>query len=83
MPAPQSASLTHPPAEHEFDTAAAAALMRPYPDGRLAATPVGRLVNNVRNEGPDLIRPAAPGADLPPKPEPRAPAADKRQGSLF
>jgi putative SOS response-associated peptidase YedK len=77
--------LTHPPAAREYDTAAAGALMRPYPDGFLVATPVGRLVNNVRNDGPDLIRRAAPGAALPPRPAKPADAepADTPQGSLF
>jgi hypothetical protein len=80
--------LTAAPGGDETDTAAAAALMRPYPDGALVAMPVGRLVNNVRNDGPDLIRRAAPGAELPPKPagpeaeKPKA-AGDSRQGSLF
>lgn len=75
--------LTHPPAAHERDTAAAAALMRPFADGALVATPVGRLVNNVRNDGPDLIRRAEPGGALPPQPEQRAARADSRQGRLF
>jgi putative SOS response-associated peptidase YedK len=86
-PADHATWLAHAPRGREHDTAAATALMRPYPDGFLVATPVGRLVNNVRNDGTDLIRLAEPGADLPPKPEkPRAAAdktADSRQGSLF
>ena len=88
-PEDQAAWLSHAPAEREYDTQAAAALMRPWPEGgarQLVATPVGRLVNNVRNDGPDLTRRAEPGADLPPKPEKpekvEAPA-DTRQGSLF
>ena len=75
--------LTHAPADREYDTGAAAALMRPLADGQLTATPVGRLVNNVRNDGPDLIRPAEPGADLPPKPAGGKAPGDPRQGSLF
>lgn len=92
-PADHAVWLTHAPGGREHDTAAAAALLRPYPDGHLVAIPVGRLVNNVRNDGPDLIRPAEPGADLPPPPaKPAAKSAakpaggrpaDSRQGRLF
>jgi putative SOS response-associated peptidase YedK len=37
----------------------AAKLMRPCPDGELEAVPVGRLVNNPRNDVPECIAPLA------------------------
>ena len=84
-PADHDAWLSHAAAAREYDTAAPAALMRPWADGALVATPVGRLVNNVRNDGPDLIRRAEPGDALPPKPARSAGAkpVDSPQGSLF
>ncbi len=40
------------------DLAALGDLLVPLPDGLLTATPVGKLVNNVRNNGPELLEPA-------------------------
>jgi putative SOS response-associated peptidase YedK len=37
----------------------AAALLRPLPASRLRIWPVGRTVNNVRNDGPDLLAPCS------------------------
>jgi putative SOS response-associated peptidase YedK len=34
------------------------ALLRPYPDEGMLAVPVGRWVNNARNEGPQCLAPA-------------------------
>jgi putative SOS response-associated peptidase YedK len=34
-------------------------LLVPYPFEELKAYPISRIVNNPRNEGPDLLRPAA------------------------
>ena len=53
----------------EAEADAAAALMRPAPDGTLRAWTVGRQVNSVRNDGPELLSPSEPA-----EPEP-APAA--------
>ncbi len=35
-------------------------LLVPFPDGRLEATPVSKLVNNANNEGPGLLEPPQP-----------------------
>jgi putative SOS response-associated peptidase YedK len=43
--------LTPPPALHE--------LLRPCPPERIALHPVAPLVGNVRNDGPELVAPAA------------------------
>ena len=43
--------LTPPPALHE--------LLRPCPPERIAFHPVGTAVGNVRNDGPELVAPAA------------------------
>ena len=45
---------TPPPALHE--------LLRPYPPERVAYHPVGAAVGNVRNDGPELVAPAAESA---------------------
>jgi putative SOS response-associated peptidase YedK len=37
------------------DTGRAAELLRPYPDGELEAVPVGRTVNNPKNDTPECI----------------------------
>ena len=39
------------------DPHAAQALLRPYPADEMVADPVGAAVNNVRNDGPELIAP--------------------------
>jgi putative SOS response-associated peptidase YedK len=44
----------------EDDLAVLAALLRPAPDGLLALRPVSSAVNNVRNQGPELVD-AVPG----------------------
>lgn len=41
------------------DETEAAALLRPAPEDALHAWPVGTDVNNIRNDGPDLLREAA------------------------
>ncbi len=46
--------------ESARDTAALKALMAPPPDECLRVYPVGRRVNNVRHDGPDLIEPIDP-----------------------
>lgn len=59
------------------------ALLEPRDDIPLAARPVSRLVNNVRNDGPTLILPmiAEPGAPQPgPTPRDPAPRDPARQG---
>ena len=38
----------------------ALALLRPYPDGAMAAYPVSRRVNNVANDDPEVIAPVNP-----------------------
>ena len=43
--------LTPPPVLHE--------LLRPCPPERVALYPVAPLVGNVRNDGPELVAPAA------------------------
>jgi putative SOS response-associated peptidase YedK len=71
-----------------------AAWLKPYPAEEMEAVPVGRLVNNPKNEGPDLIKcVASPAADdageppAPPKPggrnSSRKPKHADDQGSLF
>lgn len=52
-------------------------LFAPDPSLALAARPVGRLVNNARNQGPALIEPFAA------EDEPAAPPAAPEQGSLL
>jgi putative SOS response-associated peptidase YedK len=40
-------------------------LLTPYPASLMDAYPVGTAVGNIRNDGPELIRPLAPnGLDL-------------------
>jgi putative SOS response-associated peptidase YedK len=48
------------------------ALLEPREDVALAADPVAALVNNVRNDGPELILPVAPEAPGPPNSGPAA-----------
>lgn len=64
-------------------------LLVPAPDDVLAMIPVSKLVNNVRNDTPDLVIPLA---DLPPEADPpppasrgrgKAPVVDPSQGTLF
>jgi putative SOS response-associated peptidase YedK len=38
------------------------ALLKPYPANEMEAWPISTEVNNVRNDSPDLIRPATPAA---------------------
>jgi putative SOS response-associated peptidase YedK len=45
------------------DTELASGLLVPAQPGRLTADPVSTDVNNVRNNGPDLIRPLSPEDD--------------------
>lgn len=53
--------LTEGAAEGWLDGSAdPAALMRPIPDGRVSMWPVDARVGQVRNDGPDLVQPAAP-----------------------
>lgn len=40
------------------DLDALTSMLVPFPDGLLTATPVATLVNNVRNNGPELLEPA-------------------------
>lgn len=47
----------------ELSLAQVAEFLRPSPDGWLRLTPASSLVNNVRNQGPELLDPAA----LPPE----------------
>ena len=51
------------PANDDTDTAAA--LLEPAAPGALAAWPVATLVNNVKNNGPELVQPLE-AADAPP-----------------
>lgn len=44
----------------ERDLVALEALLRPAPDGSVELVPVSPAVNNVRNDGPELLRPADP-----------------------
>jgi putative SOS response-associated peptidase YedK len=57
--------------EGRFDREAALELLRPAPEDTVSAIPVGRGVNDIRNDGPELIEPAAPLAAAP------------KQGELF
>ncbi len=57
----------------EADADAAAALMRPAPDGTLRCWTVSRRVNSVRNDGPELLSPHEP-ADPEPAPAGANPA---------
>ena len=60
----------------------AARWLAPYPADEMEAFPVSRAVNNVRNEGAELARPAA--ETDPVRAESEAPdARDTSQGSLF
>ena len=46
------------------------AVLTPYPADRLRMYPVSRRVNNVKNQGPDLVEPvsdAVPGVRIPPR----------------
>lgn len=43
----------------EADASLAASLLRPYPEDWMQAYPVSPLVNNVKNDGPELIEPHA------------------------
>ena len=45
--------------DRDADPAAAAELLRPYPDGELDAVPVDRLVNSPKNDVPECVRPLA------------------------
>lgn len=59
-------------------------LLVPAPDDVLAMVPVSRAVNNVRNQGPQLVVPIElPGAEAPPGRTTRTAAADPGQGTLF
>jgi putative SOS response-associated peptidase YedK len=40
-----------------------AGFLKPCPDGWLPLAPASPLVNDVRNDGPELIEPAPPGAE--------------------
>jgi putative SOS response-associated peptidase YedK len=53
---PQTYARWLDPSEQPADTLKA--LLRPLPDDWLAAHPVGKLVNNPRNETPRCIEPA-------------------------
>jgi len=69
------------------DALAAAALLRPAPDGTMEVYPVSTAVNRVANDSPALVEPASVD-DVSPEPAaaPRRkpqPAPDDRQGSLF
>jgi putative SOS response-associated peptidase YedK len=71
-----------PPAE-------AQALLRPPPDDLLEAIPIGRAINAVANDGPEVQAPVDSAAidDAPARPKPRAakarPPDDGAQGDLF
>lgn len=43
--------------EETVDPAALMGVLRPCPKGVLTAYPVSPLVNNVRNQGPELVEP--------------------------
>ncbi len=67
----------------------AEALLKPAPDDALTAIAISTRVNNVRNDGPELIEPvdpaaiaAAPASPAKPAAKPRA-KAPSSQGSLF
>jgi len=52
------------------------------PDGILDIHPVSTRVNDVRNDGPDLMAPFDPTADVPTAPDVTSPP-DIGQGTLF
>lgn len=63
------------------DAAELLGLLVPAPDDVLALIPVSKAVNNVRNDGPDLLTPLSV---LPSEPAPQPAAADgPTQGTLF
>jgi len=43
--------------EDRFDREAAGELLRPAPEETVGVVPVGRDVNDVRNDGPELLTP--------------------------
>lgn len=51
--------------EDRFDREAAAELLKPASEGAVRAVPVGRAVNDIRNDGPDLLTPHDLAAELP------------------
>ncbi len=63
------------------DTETAAALLVPAAPGALAAWPVATLVNNVKNNGPELVEPLEAVGAVDATTEDRADPAD--DGALF
>lgn len=64
----------------------ARALLRPPPEDLLEMVPIGRAVNKVANDGPELQEPLGPEvSEDPPPSKPRATgeSRDDRQGGLF
>jgi putative SOS response-associated peptidase YedK len=67
------------------DAITATAMLEPAPEGLFEAYEISPAVNRTANDGPQLIEPAAPGAEDPPARaalKPRKPK-DERQPSLF
>ncbi len=63
-------------------------MLTPAPDGILDIHPVSTRVNDVRNDGPELMAPVDPAADAPSEPPPGSSAKrpappDTGQGTLF
>ena len=66
-------------------TETALALLRPPPDDLLEMIPIGRAVNKVANDGPEVQQPDGPESEAP-KPPPQRPSPRKEpggQGGLF
>ncbi len=66
-------------------TEKALALLRPPPDDLLEMIPIGKAVNKVANDGPEVQQPDGPEPEAP-KPPPRRPSSRKApegQGGLF
>src|SRR5208283_1164204 len=62
------------------DTDSLKKLLVPYPADKMQAVPVSRMVNNPRNDNPDLIKPITP-SDLPPPERTEAPDLSKKRTS--
>ncbi len=61
----------------------AMALLRPPPDDLLEMIPIGRAVNKVANDSPEVQQPDGPGAPKPPPKRLSPRKTPEGQGGLF